>query len=313
MKTIGKYLLISLIVLTNSLSAQNFSLLDIIRKQFNVQEQTELDKAQQTIKEGDNYKEKGENLLNKAEEQKQQAQTIRRKKKQKKALQQAQQTENAAYSYLIRGSKKYAQANSTLFNLYYANLSKLADNIYEPEKSQLLELLQKAKSSFDLAKDQRSKATKQNSKKDQYTYHKKAEEYEKQAIALLIQAYAIYFRKIEEQKQSPPKIDTAAPPAQKINIHTGDTIIYRVQIAASKIPLSHKKLREIYPNISIAHIDKEGGWYKYLIGEYTSYEEAYQAKKKMNVKGAFIVAYKNGKRVKDIREVCNPEEHPKSH
>lgn len=86
-----------------------------------------------------------------------------------------------------------------------------------------------------------------------------------------------------------------------------------MQIAASKVPLSIKKLRAIYPSTEIINNEKDGEWYKYSVGSYKSYEEAYQAKKRMGVKGAFIVAYKDGKKVQDITTVCNPADHPAIH
>lgn len=88
-----------------------------------------------------------------------------------------------------------------------------------------------------------------------------------------------------------------------------ENVIFKIQIAASKVPLSVEKLRQIYKSDEIINNEKEGIWYKYNVGYFKSYREAYEYKKRMNVKGAFIVAYRDGTvKVKNINEVAEPIE-----
>ena len=82
---------------------------------------------------------------------------------------------------------------------------------------------------------------------------------------------------------------------------------FRIQVAASIYPLPPSKLKKIYSGAVISEFDPYDQMYKYVTKEsFTSYKEAYYFKKMMRVKGAFIVAYKNGKRVRNINEVVDP-------
>ena len=90
--------------------------------------------------------------------------------------------------------------------------------------------------------------------------------------------------------------------------NTADRIIYKVQIAADAIPLTIAKLRQICPTDDIINNEQLNGIYRYTIGYYTSYEEAKSMAIKLRgkgVAGAFVVAYKNGVRIKEIRDVYN--------
>ena len=78
-------------------------------------------------------------------------------------------------------------------------------------------------------------------------------------------------------------------------------VIYKVQIGAFK-KMDLSKYFDNHANFS-GEIE-EGGIIKYTLGQFTVYWEADQFKKylrKMGVKGAWVVAYKNGHRV-DIRD-----------
>ncbi len=79
--------------------------------------------------------------------------------------------------------------------------------------------------------------------------------------------------------------------------HKEDVIIYSVQIAASKKPLSIEQLRNIYPNEDLISYEIENEWYKYKLGQFNYYSDAQKYKMSTGVRDAFIVAYKNGKKV----------------
>lgn len=82
-----------------------------------------------------------------------------------------------------------------------------------------------------------------------------------------------------------------------------DNVVYTVQIAADFTPLSIETLRKIYPSNVVINNDLVDNIYRYTVGKYDTYEEALEAKNKMGVKGAFIVAFKDRSRVKHISEV----------
>ncbi len=70
-------------------------------------------------------------------------------------------------------------------------------------------------------------------------------------------------------------------------------IIYRIQIAAEKAPLSQGMLQKLfYAKHKIAMVD-EGGWYKYSIGEFDNFSDADEFRKTLNRDDAFVVAYRD--------------------
>jgi len=94
-----------------------------------------------------------------------------------------------------------------------------------------------------------------------------------------------------------------------------ENIVFRIQIGASKTKLNAQKIKAIWsgynPKTTPLYEDMEGEWYKYLIGDFESYEEACLAEEDMQVRGSFIVAYIDGwKRVQNIEDVCTPYKHP---
>ncbi len=87
-----------------------------------------------------------------------------------------------------------------------------------------------------------------------------------------------------------------------------DRIIYKVQIAADATPLSIARLRQICPTDDIINNEQQNGIYRYTIGYYTNYDDAKTRAidlRGRGVGGAFVVAYKNGVRIKEIRDVYN--------
>ncbi|MFC2136907.1 hypothetical protein ACFLTE_01910 [Bacteroidota bacterium] len=74
-------------------------------------------------------------------------------------------------------------------------------------------------------------------------------------------------------------------------------LIFNVQVAASRKLLDLKTISQIYNGNYPIFISFEDGWYKYRIGKTTSITEANKLKVYSNVKGAFIVAYKENKKL----------------
>ncbi|MDA3780779.1 MAG: hypothetical protein PF487_11260, partial [Bacteroidales bacterium] len=75
--------------------------------------------------------------------------------------------------------------------------------------------------------------------------------------------------------------------------NSGNNIVFKVQIAASIEKIAIPDLKNIFCLNENVYVIKEGVWYKYLIGKYSSFTEASEIRKKACVKGAFVVAYKN--------------------
>ena len=83
-------------------------------------------------------------------------------------------------------------------------------------------------------------------------------------------------------------------------LYTGDNdnVLFIVQVAASRNPLTKSQLNKIYPGENIVLLREEEDWYKYQTGHSYSYEEAKEVLNTVKVRGAFIAAYKNGIKLK---------------
>ncbi|OQY03544.1 MAG: hypothetical protein B6I20_04845 [Bacteroidetes bacterium 4572_117] len=82
------------------------------------------------------------------------------------------------------------------------------------------------------------------------------------------------------------------------------SIVFEVQIAASRKQLPKGRLAKFYRatnDIKTKHYDN---WYKYSVGEFETYEGAKAFIKKIRVRGAFVVAYKNDQKI-DIVEAIS--------
>ncbi|MFW6328256.1 MAG: hypothetical protein ACOC2F_08105, partial [Bacteroidota bacterium] len=84
-------------------------------------------------------------------------------------------------------------------------------------------------------------------------------------------------------------------------IITPEGMIYFVQIAASKVPVTGSLIKNIYTGSQPVYEFHENGWYKYRLVGGNSYNEATRLSKQTGVKGAFVVSYYNGKRI-NIKE-----------
>ncbi len=74
-------------------------------------------------------------------------------------------------------------------------------------------------------------------------------------------------------------------------------LIFKIQIAASKTPLSVASLRKIYHADEIINTVVENEWYKYSVGMFDTYREARKFKLNIGVSDSFIVVYERGKKV----------------
>jgi hypothetical protein len=100
-----------------------------------------------------------------------------------------------------------------------------------------------------------------------------------------------------------------APPLVVGNPHDSTIIFYSIQIAAHTIPMTESNIRaNIYRGPMLIREIWEDGWYKYLIGHYKNADEAGQLLRRIDVEKAFVVAYRNGKRVllKDAEKQDKP-------
>ena len=95
----------------------------------------------------------------------------------------------------------------------------------------------------------------------------------------------------ELKEPEPVQVDKQVPtvPAQGIE--------FRLQVAASRRPLTEKELISIYHGDHDIFMFTEDNWFKYAIGSYNSYYEANHDRKSCGVKNAFIAAYQDNKKI----------------
>lgn len=73
-----------------------------------------------------------------------------------------------------------------------------------------------------------------------------------------------------------------------------EDVIYRIQVAANKTPLSQRALQNMYYGNKGVEMITENGWYKYSVGDFDTYKEADDFRSSSGIKNAFIVAYRRG-------------------
>lgn len=90
-------------------------------------------------------------------------------------------------------------------------------------------------------------------------------------------------------------------------LSTNTELVFKVQIAASLKELNENQIKKICCIEEDIYVTKEDEWYRYSIGSFKSYINAVQLKQISNVNGAFIVAYKNGRKLalKEAMKVLN--------
>jgi hypothetical protein len=113
--------------------------------------------------------------------------------------------------------------------------------------------------------------------------------------------------KKDPPKTDPPKVEVKEVKKDEPYVEPYDStvIYYQVQIAAHTQPLTQDYLKNIYIGAIRINEIHEDEWYKYTLGRYKTFDEAAKLLRSINVPKAFVVAYKNGKRVR-LKEVAEP-------
>ncbi len=324
-------------------SQTNLIEIDEIKNLMSSEERKELDNILKIKKEGDNLKTKGETELNKVEEFESQIASAKGRKK-KKIIKKQKKQKRVAYKQLIKSTLKYSEANKSTYNLYRINLSKIIKDATDGNKKIMNENITLAKKTHKKSISERNKA-KSLKKNDEKYYEicQNAEQLENEAIIYQMQVYKTFFNtnEIINETSNNTKIVGNSNNNETTNNETinntsennntsehnntsennniseikQENVIFRIQIAASKVKLSDTKLKSIWPDFdpetTVLIEDIHGEWIKYLVGEYTEYEDACLAEEEMQIKGSFIVAFIDGwKRVENIEDVCDPYKHP---
>lgn len=129
--------------------------------------------------------------------------------------------------------------------------------------------------------------------------------FKKEKPAEVVVAAVAESNKEEIKKQdvsTESKVEVAQIAEPEPEAYDSTVVYYQVQIVAHTVPLNSSYIRmNVYNGDMPVDVLKEDGWYKYVIGRYRTFDEANKLLRKLNIPKAFVVAYKNHKRV-PIRE-----------
>jgi len=107
--------------------------------------------------------------------------------------------------------------------------------------------------------------------------------------------------KAVEKKNTNVKSETPvvkSEPIIKNKIENKDSnITYKIQISSSSRKLTKAEKNKLYNGTVKFEEDIVKGYYKYLLGNFKTKDEANKFRSKIGIKGAFIVKYKLGKRL----------------
>jgi len=289
--------------------AQELNQTEAIKEQLSAAEVSQLSQAEEQAAKAETLLEKCASKQAEADKLKSQAAGMA-KGKAKKLLKQAETIETPLITQKITAYNLYEKANSTTYGIYAANIKDLTASVSDKKKAAANSLTADATSSWAMAADNLKKVPtgKKADQKQVVKIKEEASRKQQEAISLQIQTYAVllgwYDKPEKKQVEETGYEDIEEEPTE---VEKTEKIIFKVQIAADVVPLSLKVLRDIYPSKEIISNEEDGGIYRYSVGYYNTYEEAAAAIKSMGVKGAFVIAYRNGKRVFNINEIVPKE------
>jgi outer membrane protein OmpA-like peptidoglycan-associated protein len=108
---------------------------------------------------------------------------------------------------------------------------------------------------------------------------------------IAIDTNGLYKKRMDEYAQR------NKPDMHNFNLINPSDIAYRVQVVASRKPLTDGEVAEIYGGDLKVRMFQEDGWYKYYITAKPTYFEAKIVLDNCGVKDAFIAAYEDDKRI----------------
>jgi len=194
-----------------------------------------------------------------------------------------------AQSY--QANKQYDNAVES-YQLYLASLSKSKKAAEEPKVQKNIDIC-----SAELQKIQ----TKLEEEKEQVEAAKEPEPVIVEEKEAPVEEVAVVAAPVEEKKEEPKQVEpeptkVVAVSTPVANVKT-EKITYRIQIASTSSPASSMALKKIYSGSLKISNEKIAGRHKYFIGDFSSKEEALKAKSKSGISDAFIVKFKNGKKI----------------
>ncbi len=284
-------------------------------------------KAQKMEKKAMPERKKWQKALLNIKELEAEAQATSKAKKKKKILVKVLKKKKKAEVLHRKYLQKVEGANLAYFKLFQ-ELYKLSPQVHDPVAVELVESLEgHALKKAKKAKSKRKKAERVGDNLVKMDELLDAYEAEQNAIGDLV--YAIKVRNGDVEVVQPeelvaevvekPQYEAATMIDELRNVTAPQdvdfqeiNVIYKVQIAASREELTTEKLLEIYSPKSGERIfsEIEDEWYKYAVGRFHSYAEALAYKNEIGVEGAFVIAYKDNKKIQlpELGQNVNPDQ-----
>jgi len=261
---------------------------------------SDLEDAESSLEKANQQLEQAANSMREVEKMKSDAQKLK-KGKQKKALKAAEAKEGPILTKMINAYTLKEKAQKSIYNIYKADIEDKLVDVPDSKLDKVTELLEASEQYWNQAEAAAGSipAGKSANQQSIMKAHEKYASYQSEAIDKQVENLAEILKPepIKEEEDIPEVEVVQTPTVQPDRIH------YKVQIAADVNPLTLEFLqKKVYKSDEVINNEYTDGTYRYLVGRYDTYEEAKAAKNRMKVKGAFVVKYKNGKRLKDIKD-----------
>jgi hypothetical protein len=107
----------------------------------------------------------------------------------------------------------------------------------------------------------------------------------------------LFAPKVQIAEKKPDPVPEPDPVPVEVPVDPKGPIEFRVQIAAHTVQMTQANIRDLYKGDLKVDMIQEDGWYKYQIGKFKTHAEAIQCLRQISVDKAFIVGYRNLKRV----------------
>jgi len=247
----------------------------------------------------------------------------KKRRKKKKELKIAKKYDKEAAKSYLPASNLYLKGGKYVYSALLKTLVALEPKATDGQKEVLKEFKTDYETFYKESGKLRKTALKQKDYAKKYMQLTEADRLLSQAYEHQAMALTEYYGWLRAKPDTEEVVVTTEVDDNEFAIYEEDTVtatepvipvksagvagvVFKIQVAASAKPLSVNELKRIYPGDVMFNNEKSGPWYRYLINEYNTYAEAITDKRKMNIKGSFVVAYRSGERIKNIKEVAEP-------
>lgn len=244
------------------------------------------------------------------------AQKATRRGKQRRASRKADRLESKGIKHHAKAAVILEKANDVIINVYGKKLGREFRHIKGRKEQKFVKTLrQEAYYDFGRAKAKRRRLAKMTNEEKRVEIDS-IQYYDEQGMEKLLDGLAVRYNWPGAPKPPEPQIDTTE------NIVPADTatvakvekkpklnISFRVQIIATKRQLTAQELADYYPEVDDFIEEYSGKYYKYSVGQFSTYEAARKFRDAMELEDAFVIAHHDGKRinVKEALELLGHE------